>query len=204
MLPHNVTRMPADTTLFMFRININNLRVEEYNFKSAADAAWASDKARYFLSPFLRRKRPYNFPERIDKLSEHEMSCPSNAVFTALQTLKLDDLTTTPTAVIVEDNGSSSSPAPLPPTIEEKLREVTNRRIQISDARNDLRIVQEKLRASILPVLESSSVDLSRARVYKKFLAQLELDAQMLVLAEYRVCQEQQDLVAPTPASKSI
>jgi hypothetical protein len=60
-------------------------RLEDDSFKTAEEAAWECDKARFAIGHLLRRKRGYNFPERIASMSESEMQNVSRAVLNFLK-----------------------------------------------------------------------------------------------------------------------
>lgn len=63
-----------DNTYHGYRISVRGLLVTERGFDTEEDAAWAADKARRLLAPFITKKRPYNFPDRVQQLSEYELS----------------------------------------------------------------------------------------------------------------------------------
>jgi len=87
---HNVTLTINPETKrpsFSYGLTASHIRVSESGFATADEAAFACDKARRLLKPFIRRNRPYNFPDRIQQLSEHELSTISGPVLDAYQML---------------------------------------------------------------------------------------------------------------------
>lgn len=114
-------------TFHGYRISVRGLLVTEGGFDTEADAAWAADKARRLLSPFITKKRPYNFPDRVQHLSEHELSEVSPelmAFFTTLCTAfpSLIGDCITPTAVA----------SPKVPAATESHAQIAERRAAIS------------------------------------------------------------------------
>lgn len=82
---HPATQDAAQS--FSYRLSVGTITVIEHGFTTSEDAAWACDKARLLLKPFLRRSRPYNFPERLQQISESEASNVSAPVLSAYLTL---------------------------------------------------------------------------------------------------------------------
>ena len=77
-------------------------KLEDYGFKTAEEAAWECDKARLAIGHLLRRKRSYNFPERIKNISESEMQNVSRAVLVFLNTHGHSDINLGPTGLTEE------------------------------------------------------------------------------------------------------
>lgn len=90
MIYPNVILHPATEDAvqsFSYRLSVGTITVIERGFSTSEDAAWACDKARLLLKPFLRRSRPYNFSERLQQMSESELSNVSSPVLSAYLTL---------------------------------------------------------------------------------------------------------------------
>jgi hypothetical protein len=67
-------------SFFGYRIYIKGIIVKEVGFGTEADAGWAADKARRLLTPFIGKSRPYNFPDRVQQMTESEMGSLSDAL----------------------------------------------------------------------------------------------------------------------------
>jgi hypothetical protein len=168
----------------MYRLSVSNLRVEEYDFATAETAAWACDKARLALSPYLKRNRAYNFPERIEAMSESEVGVVSPAVLAAL------------TSLGITSHNLQAAPPPTPPpelTIKQQLIAALYKQNELAAMRCDLGTSISSLR-TVLRHLESNYPDTARKREYKRLVKRLEEDAKIMTFAMYKLTDDVRDL----------